>query len=253
VVPYRVHLHRRVEPRVRRWHRRAWAVLIVALAAMVPLSTIDAVQNGIAFAIAPPLRLALPVAPPALPPVAVTRDEAGGVQLGLEDAASESLGSPNGGRLVNGVRLPASGVGYYTYDPRTQEFPGGAETRFGTAGVIREMLMLGRWWAATYPDAPRLGIGDLSRRYGGPIDGHASHQSGLDVDIRLPRRDGVEGPATQYSYDRGKTQALVDRLNAQGATLILKGYDLSLDGPVVNWPNHNDHLHVRFGNSISAG
>ena len=35
-------------------------------------------------------------------------------------------------------------------------------------------------------------IGDISRRGGGPLDEHASHQNGLDVDIYYPRLDGRE-------------------------------------------------------------
>jgi hypothetical protein len=153
------------------------------------------------------------------------------------------------------VLLPGLGVGFYTYDPATQQSPGGAERQWGTHTLVREILALGEWWARSFPNHARLGIGDLSRPEGGPFTGpgvgHASHQNGLDVDIRLPRRDGVEGPATPANYDRALTQALVDRLVAQGAVLVLIGHNLELKGPaqvVVRWPNHDDHLHVRFPN-----
>jgi murein endopeptidase len=119
--------------------------------------------------------------------------------------------------------------------------------------VVREVLELGEWWARSHPDAPRLGIGDLSRPEGGPfrgpVVGHASHQNGLDVDIRLVRRDGAEAAVDQSSYDPALTQALVDRLVARGASLVLIGPSLHLHGPpevVMPWPNHDDHLHVRF-------
>lgn len=173
----------------------------------------------------------------------------------VEWRRSRAVGSPNSGRLENGVLLPALGTGFYTYDPASQQTPGGIERQWGTDMLVRQVLTLGHWWAARYPNQPRLGIGDLSRPEGGPFHGpgvgHASHQNGLDVDIRLPRRDGVEGPATAGNYDRALTQALVDRLVAQGAELILIGPSLDLSGPagvVVRWPNHDDHLHVRFPN-----
>jgi murein endopeptidase len=111
------------------------------------------------------------------------------------------------------------------------------------------MVELGEWWARTHPGAGPLGIGDLARRGGGSIDGHASHQNGLDVDIRLPRRDRVRGPANPSNYDPTLTQDVVDRLVQQGASLILIGNSLDLTGPrgvVMRWPNHDDHLHVRF-------
>ena len=84
---------------------------------------------------------------------------------------------------------------------------------------------------------------------GGTIDGHSSHQNGLDVDIRLPRRDRVRGAADPGNYDRALTQQVVDHMVARGANLVLIGPSLDLHGPggvVVRWPNHDDHLHVRF-------
>jgi murein endopeptidase len=163
---------------------------------------------------------------------------------------SVAHGSPNGGWLENGVLLPVRGPGYYTYNPATQEPPGGPLRRWGTARLVRELLSATAWWAQTHPEAPRLGIGDLSLKGGGPfVTDHASHQNGLDVDIRLPRRDGVEGPANPATYDRELTQQLVDRFVAQGANLVLIGPSLDLAGPggvVIRWPNHDDHLHVRF-------
>lgn len=186
--------------------------------------------------------------PPVLIPqtVLVTGEDAGAL---IDWRESEPEGSPNGGRLIDAVRLPVSGNGYYTYDPRTQRQPGGLETRWGTARLVREITLLGEWWARAHSGRKPLGVGDLARRYGGPIDGHASHQNGLDVDIRLPRRDGVMGAANPSNYDRDLTQDIVDRLVARGAALVLIGPSLDLSGPagvVVRWPNHDDHIHVRF-------
>ena len=91
----------------------------------------------------------------------------------------------------------------------------------------------GEWWARTHPKQPRLGIGDLTpRRAAATRIGHASHENGLDVDIRLVRADGVEGPADPASYDRELTQALVDRLVGprRPATSSI-GPSLDLHGP----------------------
>jgi murein endopeptidase len=184
--------------------------------------------------------------------VRVARSERSGPILTLDDA-SVAHGTPNGGSLSGAVRLPVRGEGYYTYDPATQRAPQSPDRRWGTAVLVDQVLELGRWWAARHPGRARLGVGDLSRPAGGPftgpVVGHSSHQNGLDVDIRLPRRDGVEGPATPSDYDRALTQAVVDRLVSQGASLVLIGPNLDLRGPsgvVVRWPNHDDHLHVRF-------
>jgi hypothetical protein len=191
--------------------------------------------------------------------VRVARSERSGPILALDDA-SVAHGTPNGGSLSGAVRLPVRGEGFYTYDPATQRPPQSPERRWGTTALVDQILDLGRWWHARHPRGARLGVGDLSRRSGGPftgpVVGHSSHQNGLDVDIRLPRRDGVEGPATAATYDRALTQQVVDRLVAQGASLVLIGPSLDLTGPagvVVRWPNHDDHLHVRFPDPDGAG
>ena len=70
------------------------------------------------------------------------------------------------------------------------------------------------------------------------------------------RADGREAGVDSASYDRGLTQAVVDRLISRGAQLVLIGPSLDLTGPpgvVVTWPNHDDHLHVRFPDPDGTG
>lgn len=193
---------------------------------------------------------------PMEPHVRVAYSERSGPIVQLSDA-SIAHGGPNGGALSNGVRLPVRGIGFYTYDPSTQNDPQSPGRRWGTSLLVSQLLELGEWWARTHPDQTPLGIGDLSLQhgghFGGPGVGHASHQNGLDVDIRLPRTDGVRGPANPGNYDRALTQAVVDRLAEQGASLILVGPNLDLHGPVTVWPNHDDHLHVRFPDPDGGG
>jgi Penicillin-insensitive murein endopeptidase len=192
-------------------------------------------------------------------PTRIGRSERAGPILDLNDASIAS-GGPNGGRLINGVRLPMRGLGYYTYDPSTQSGPQSPDRRWGTAMLVGQITNLGEWWSRTHPDQTPLGFGDLSLEngghFGGPSVGHASHQNGLDVDIRLPRADGVAGPANPGNYDRALTQQIVDRLAAQGASMILIGPNLDLHGPggvVLRWPNHDDHLHARFPDPDGSG
>ena len=54
---------------------------------------------------------------------------------------------------------------------------------FGTAALVRVTLDVIAAYRLAHPDAPQVLIGDLSRRGGGEIDEHASHENGLDIDV----------------------------------------------------------------------
>jgi murein endopeptidase len=112
-------------------------------------------------------------------------------------------------------------------------------------------------YAAAHPSAPRLGIGDLSHRRGGPFGPrHVSHQNGLDVDVYFPRKDRRERPPKLAGQiDRPLSQDLVDRFVAAGAILVFVGPSTGLTGPagvVETLWNHDNHLHARFEMSRRA-
>jgi murein endopeptidase len=111
-------------------------------------------------------------------------------------------------------------------------------------------------YARAHPDAPRVGIGDLSRPHGGDFGrrygppGHVSHQNGLDVDVYYPRRDRLERAPRRVGYvDRRLSQDLVDRFVRAGAQRVFVGPNTGLHGPsgvVQRLPHHDNHLHVRI-------
>jgi murein endopeptidase len=168
---------------------------------------------------------------------------------------SRAVGLPYRGRLVRGVELPAFGTHFVTVDP-TGASPNPAWRRNGTDRLVRVLLGVAGAYAAAHPGAPRLVIGDLSRRHGGPFgrefggDGHRSHQNGLDADVFYPRRDGRERvPARVAQVDRRLAQDLVDRFVRAGAQFVFVGPRTGLHGPakvVMTLANHDDHLHVRI-------
>jgi murein endopeptidase len=169
---------------------------------------------------------------------------------------SQAIGKPFAGRLVDGVQLPAEGRDFWTYDWGLRASPNRPWRRWGTDRLVRTLLdVLGEYRAAD-PDAPRVGVADLSRTHGGRFGrnfgglGHASHQNGLDVDVLYPRRDGLELRAwTPRLVDQDRSQDLVDRFAAAGATQIFTGWSLHLRGPrkvVMKLAHHDDHLHVRI-------
>jgi murein endopeptidase len=176
--------------------------------------------------------------------------------------ASVSLGTPSQGRLVHGVRLPADGRRFFTWDPVLRRSPDRAWRRYGSDRLVRTVLTVVDGFAAAHPGAPRVGIGDLSRprggdfgiRYGPP--GHVSHQNGLDVDVYYPRRDGRErAPVSVAQIDRPLAQDLVRRFVRAGATNVFVGPETRLRGParvVQVLAHHDNHMHVRIANDRSV-
>jgi murein endopeptidase len=169
----------------------------------------------------------------------------------IEWRDSRALGTPSAGRLVRGVQLPATGARFFTWDPLLHRRPDRPGRRWGTDVLVRKVLPVVSGYTAVHPSAPRLGIGDLSRRRGGPFGPrHASHQNGLDVDVYYPRRDRRERPPkVAAQIDRRLSQDLVDRFVAAGAVLVFVGPNTGLTGRtgiVETLWNHDNHLHARF-------
>jgi hypothetical protein len=160
------------------------------------------------------------------------------------------------GGLVRGVQLPAEGRTFFTWDPILRRAPNRAWRRWGNDRLVRTLLHVLDAHAAAHPDAPRVGVGDLSRPQGGDfgprygLPGHVSHQNGLDVDVYYPRLDRRErAPARPAQIDRDLAQDLVDRFVAAGAIRVFVGPNTSLHGPprvVQPLPHHDNHLHVRL-------
>lgn len=169
---------------------------------------------------------------------------------------SRAVGLPYSGHLLRGVRLPAGGVDFFTWDPVLKRFPNRGWRRYGTDRLLETIAQVLREYRALHPDAPRVAIGDLSRPRGGDFGprfgrpGHASHQNGLDVDIYYPRRDRLErAPRSPAMVDRELAQDLVDLFVGAGAQYVFVGPHVALRGPhrvVQPLLGHDDHLHVRI-------
>ncbi len=170
---------------------------------------------------------------------------------------SRALGVPWDGRLERGVRLPAAGEHHVTWDPVRRAVGNRPGRRWATDDTVRATLAVAAAHAAAFPGGPRMTVGDLSRRSGGDFGlrfgapGHASHQNGRDVDVYYPRADGRErAPERVEQIDRERAQDLVDRFLAEGAVVVFVSPETGLRGPpgrVQFIPNHDTHLHARFG------
>jgi hypothetical protein len=225
------------------------ADLTLPLPAPSPAGTVS-VQS--AFSETPP-RIPVIPAPETIPAPAATTTEAVAKSPfpTIRWRESRALGVPHIGTLVDGVRLPQEGPDWVTWDPVRDRVPNRAVRLYGTDELVRMALDVIAAYRLAHPNASRVVVGDLSRRGGGEIDEHASHENGLDLDVYYPRTDGRElPPASVGQVDVRLAQDLLDRFVAAGASVVFVGYSVSLHGQagvVVPYANHDNHMHVRIG------
>jgi penicillin-insensitive murein endopeptidase len=128
------------------------------------------------------------------------------VRLELASLGSMSLGRPNAGALVNGVRMP-EGKLWHLEDPARA---------WGTQETIDAIIDAISLVERRHPGSHSLAIGHLSRPQGGPIRPHRSHQSGRDADLGYyyldPERGSWYRRAAPQNLDRARTWALVRHL-----------------------------------------
>ncbi len=121
----------------------------------------------------------------------------------------QSVGRPSAGRLVGGVSVDPDGdnrgVGWVIAARR--------EATWGTPETVRYVRRCVSQFRHNYArsKADPIAIGDLSRRQGGPLPPHKSHQSGRDVDIgfllKKRAKNADDGPlrtATPSTLDAEK-------------------------------------------------
>lgn len=130
------------------------------------------------------------------------------LRMNPERLGSASIGRPNRGRLLNGVLLTDSpGI-------RVVE----RASSYGTEATVRSIQSAVATVLEAYPDTRPLFVGDLSRRGGGYLRPHRSHQTGLDVDLGYYYLGDERWytRANRDNLDRERTWALVKALVSQG-------------------------------------
>lgn len=103
-----------------------------------------------------------------------------------------SVGKPNKGYLINGVAVPTkSGI----LACRRPEYC------YGSSHTIKQLMVAAvKFKHRTGYEKPVV-IGAVSKRKGGRFRPHRSHQSGRDIDIRLPVRASVTGTEPRSTSD----------------------------------------------------
>ena len=184
-----------------------------------------------------------------------------------------SSGKSNHGRIRN-ARLMPEGAGYYLRNIRTHEW--------GTDTTIQSLMTAFQLYAEKYPEGPAINLGDISKRRGGKVSPHKSHQSGRDVDVGFVHTPVAVSQAKQHfiradaeNFDAEKTwffiktllqtgnvqQVFIDtsvqkllwnvakeELSPEQRDIIFSWPHRSTSSSAIfqYWPGHRNHFHVRF-------
>lgn len=180
---------------------------------------------------------------------------------------ARSIGLPQRGRIENSVQLPKSPL----YDR------GSPWVLWGSSHAVKTLVRAIATFRHDTGFDGKIVVGSISRRGGRHLSPHVSHQSGRDIDIRLPLLPGVDSDdphpdAVDWYATWGLIKALVD---TGEASLIFLDIDLHrrvyeaarvLGVPksdlseILMWPfwkggarpvvrhadGHEGHMHVRI-------
>ena len=184
-----------------------------------------------------------------------------------------SRGKTNRGRISNARPMP-EGEGYFlrTAHPNS----------WGTDNTVRALMTMFASYHEKYPEGPDVNMGDISRRRGGRLRPHKSHQAGRDVDFGFVHTVKNESKhpesfirADDTNLDIEKTWFLIESLIRTGEVKVvyvdirvqklLYQYaapklteeqrellfsvprrETSSSAIFQHWPGHRNHFHVRF-------
>lgn len=151
------------------------------------------------------------------------------------------------------VKMPSSGPGFVNNDIDGYSY--GVDRLAAVVADAASHYETG--YRTANPDSALISLNDASRRDGGPNRDHETHEVGLDLDIRLPRKDGTSGSDVRWrDYDRNATRAIieafardprVERVLTSDRTLlreISRGNAPWKDKVVYGGAQHRNHLHI---------
>jgi hypothetical protein len=153
------------------------------------------------------------------------------------------------GALRNGVLLPGAGPTFVTEDAMSGAHPSSSNRRWGSNRLIRLLLDVFASYRLDHPKGARLVIGDLSLPNGGPFGSHGLHRNGLDADVYMPRRDGLErAPTSGGQVDPGRADELAGRFLRAGAewVMVSPGVGVRARPGIRFGGGHTTHLHVHL-------
>ncbi|NRR32664.1 penicillin-insensitive murein endopeptidase [Oxalobacteraceae bacterium] len=148
-------------------------------------------------------------------------------------------------------------AGYYVYGNVGGRPNTGRLAQYAHPRLLALIFYIEREWQAI--DDRKFGIGNISIAGGAEYDGHATHQNGVEMDIRPVRKDTLVGPAARLTrfdaaYDREATTNLIRLFAEQPMVRIIYFNDdhvqRAIGGARVrSAARHDDHFHVEIWRS----
>jgi len=128
----------------------------------------------------------------------------------------------------------------------------GTEANWGTAAAVAQTEEAARQFFGAAGSG--VAVGNIGLRFGGDIEGHITHEWGLDVDLRPIREDQAQcSVGTDWrltSYDQAATRELVEAIRAAApghVKLIWFNDPVLLEVGLTEYrEGHDNHLHVRY-------
>lgn len=180
-----------------------------------------------------------------------------------EQLGSMSVGFTESGSQLNAVQFPREGGPWVVVEPNEA---------WGSRETIDYIMAAAKQVAERMPGGPPLRVNDISKKDGGWLRPHKSHQSGRDVDLGLFYPDNAKcSRAREKCMDVARNWALVRALVTTGDVqmiLIDKRIQAALyehalsigedkawldslfhagaDALVKHARRHRDHFHVRY-------
>lgn len=132
-----------------------------------------------------------------------------------------------------------------------QDPDGNGDANWATAAAVAQLEAA----AKSFTGHGKLPLGDAGFEHGGDIPGHGSHDMGMDIDIWPIRTDSAQCSAGRITwqspqYDQAATRALAkavrDAAPGHVKLIFFNDPDLIAEGLTTQFPNHDNHLHVRY-------
>jgi len=125
---------------------------------------------------------------------------------------------------------------------------------FGTNWLADTLRATGVSYKEDYlsanPNAALFTLNDFSLPQGGDTPMHATHETGLACDIRLPRKNGQTGGVVtgQTAYDRKAMRAMILAFRKQtlASRVLLSDQTLVAEGLCIAAAGHDNHAHFEI-------